>query len=70
MEKQRRNKTFFFGIALYFVGFVITLKSDAIANENAALAVKIVGIVLMLISAYINVRFLIQFFKAAYAKKG
>jgi len=66
---KRNYKSFFFGVALYFIGFVITLKSDDIADDNTALAVKILGIVLMLISAFINVKFLIRFFKAAYAKK-
>ena len=66
---KRGYKPFFFGVVLYFIGFVITLKSDAVENENVALAVKILGIALMLVSAVINVKFLIRFFKAAYAKK-
>jgi hypothetical protein len=69
MENKKKYKPFFFGVVLYFIGFVITLKSDAVKSENGALAVKILGIALMLVSAFINVTFLIRFFKEAYAKK-
>ncbi|MES2486712.1 MAG: hypothetical protein V4581_12300 [Bacteroidota bacterium] len=69
MDAKRKYRPFFIGVVLYFIGFIVALQSDKIQNESLSLAVKILGIALMLVSAFINVKFLIRFFKDAYAKK-
>jgi len=69
MDAKRKYRPFFIGVVLYFIGFIIALQSDKIQDDTLSLCLKILGIALMLVSAFINVKFLIRFFKQAYSKK-